>query len=256
MSLLALKDVSFSFPGGAPLLAGLDFAVEKGSVSAVLGPNGCGKTTLMDICMGWRKPDAGAVLLDDRPLARWSRRERARTVGLVPQREEARFDFTVHEYVMLGRAPHIALLAQPGPADDEAVHAALEEVGIRRFARRSASTLSGGEFRLMLIARSLCQRPSLLLLDEPAGHLDPANSLLVVRLLEKLRHSGLTILYTSHDPQTAALSADAIHLLRGGRILRSGSPRNVITEDALGEVYGIPARVDWIGESPHIRWGG
>jgi iron complex transport system ATP-binding protein len=93
-------------------------------------------------------------------------------------------------------------------------------------------------------------------LDEPAGHLDPANAMMIVRLLKRLRGKGVTILYTGHDPETAAICADTIHLLAGGRFKYSGAPRSVLTEEALAAVYGVRPRIDWLGESPHIRWEG
>jgi iron complex transport system ATP-binding protein len=254
--MIALHEVSFRYPGGDEVLRGLSLQTETGTIAAVLGPNGCGKTTMLDICMGWKAPDSGGVLLDGLPLSQWSRRRRGMTMSLVPQRENLRFDFSVHEYVLLGRSPHLSPLALPGRADSAIVENALETVGLRRLAGRPVSALSGGEYRLMLVARSLSQEPSLLLLDEPAGHLDPANAMLIVRLLRKLRDKGVTILYTGHDPQTAAVSADTIHLMSEGRLRYSGRPREVLTEEALAEVYGVRPKIVWIGDGPHIRWDG
>ncbi len=256
MSLLSLRNVSFRYPGGEEVLSGLCLEVEKGTIAAILGPNGCGKTTLLDICMGWKAPDGGTVALEGRPLSQWSLRQRGMTMSLVPQRENIRFDFCVHEYVLLGRAPHLPPLALPKTSDHAIVTESLEAVGIGRLALRPVATLSGGEYRLMLVARSLSQQPSLMLLDEPAGHLDPANAMLIVRLLRELRSRGVTVLYTGHDPETAAISADTIHLLSGGRLRYSGPPREVLTEEALAAVYGVRPRMDWLGASPHIQWDG
>ena len=123
-----------------------------------------------------------------------------------------------------------------------------------RLADRSIATLSGGEYQLVLIARSLAQQPALLLLDEPASQLDPANQLAVIRLLRSLRARGITVLYTSHNPQAAAIAADTIHMLKGGRFAVSGPPRQVLTGANLRRVYGVPFHVTWHGSRPHVQW--
>jgi iron complex transport system ATP-binding protein len=236
------------------MLHGLSLDIEQGSMAAILGPNGAGKTTLLDICLGWKKPDGGQVLLRGAPLSVMSRNERGRAMSLVPQRENVRFDFTVAEYALLGRAPHLRPLQSPGPKDRGVALAALEAAGIGALKNRAITTLSGGEYQLMLIARSLTQQPALLLLDEPASQLDPANQLLIVNLLKKLSRQGITVLYTSHNPQTAAVAADTIHLLKDGRFRFSGPPRQALTEESLADVYGVPFRISWTGENPHIWW--
>jgi iron complex transport system ATP-binding protein len=228
--------------------------VEEGSITAILGPNGSGKTTLLDVCLGWKRPVRGEVLLRNRPLGQWSRRERGALMSLVPQRENVRFDFTVTEYVLLGRAPHLGPLEAPGPGDEKVARGALRAAGIEKLASRSIATLSGGEYQLMLIARSLAQEPALLLLDEPASQLDPANQLAVIRLLKRLRGSGITVVYTSHDPQAAGIAADSIHMLKAGRFAVSGPPREVLSAANLRRVYGVPFRVKWDGALPHVQW--
>ena len=253
MSLLELRNVSFSYSPGREVLSGLSFAVEAGSVVAILGSNGAGKSTILDICLGWRRPLEGSVMLGDVPLARCSRRERGMLMSLVPQRENLRFDFTVAEYALLGRAPHLRPLQTPGMRDREEAEAALRQAGIYDLRNRPITTLSGGEYQLLLIARSLAQNPQLLLLDEPASHLDPANQLRITRLIRELSRNETTVLFTSHHPQAAAELADTMHLLVGGRFRWSGRPREVVTEEHLRLAYGVPFRITWIGGSPHIQ---
>ena len=254
MSLLELRCVDFAWPGGRGVLDQLSLTVDQGSMAAILGPNGAGKTTLLDVCLGWKKPQAGGVFLQERPLSSFGRGERGRLMSLVPQHENVRFDFSVTEYVLLGRAPHLRPLAAPGKRDLAIAMEALEVTGIVHLALRSIARLSGGEYQLMLIARSLAQEPSLLLLDEPASQLDPANQLRVVRMLRTLASRGISVLYTSHNPQTAAVAADTIHLLSDGRLRFSGPPQEVLTEGNLLEVYGVPLHVVWAGKSPHFYW--
>ncbi len=255
-AVLEARGIRCAFAGRGSVLRGLSFAVEPGTVTAVLGPNGSGKTTLLQICLGWRRPDRGTVLLHGRPLASWGRQERARAMSLVPQRENVRFDFTVTDYALLGRTPHLPALGAPGPDDRAIVRAALSTAGIPELADRSIATLSGGEYQLMLIARSLAQEATLLLLDEPASQLDPANRLRVTRLLRRLADRGITVVYTSHDPQAAAAAADTVHLLAKGRFAFSGTPRRTLTPEALRAVYGVPFRVAWTRQGPHVSWDG
>jgi len=245
MSLLELRKAFFSFGPDTRVLRGVSLVLEPGTVAAVLGPNGAGKSTLLDICLGWKKPSEGVVLLDGRPLEEWSRAERGRRMSLVPQRENLRFDVTVLDYVLLGRAPHLGPLEGPGRADTEIARESLRAAGILRLADRSIAALSGGEYQLMLIARSLAQKASLLLLDEPGSQLDPAHQLSIMRLLRSLSERGIAVLFTSHSPQTAAAFADTVHLLKGGRFRVSGTPHEALTPDHLHDLYGVRFSVRW-----------
>jgi iron complex transport system ATP-binding protein len=256
MTALALDRVTFAYPGAAPVLRGLTFELPKGTIAAVLGPNGAGKSTLLDICLGWKKPATGAVALEGRPLGSWSRSQRGKLMSLVPQRENIRFDFTVMEYVLLGRAPHLGPLEMPGAKDRGIARDSLGRAGILKLADRSITTLSGGEYQLMLIARSLAQQPSVLLLDEPASHLDPAHQVRVLGLLRRLRGQGISVLLTSHSPQTAAALADTICLLKAGRFRFSGAPRQVLTAANLRAVYGVPFSVAWRRGALSCTWEG
>jgi iron complex transport system ATP-binding protein len=244
MSLLNVKGVTFSY-GRTAVLKGITLQLERGTVAAVLGPNGAGKTTLLDICLGWKRPDAGTVLLEGRPVRDMRPAERGRAVSLVPQRENVRFDFRVADYVLLGRAPHLRPLEAPGRHDRAVAAAALRQVGMSRQADRSVTGLSGGEYQLMLIARSLAQEASLLLLDEPASQLDPAHQVRVLRLVRTLAAKGMAVLFTSHSPQAAATIADTVHLLRAGRFIASGTPRAVLTANTLARLYGVSFTVRW-----------
>jgi len=177
-------------------------------------------------------------------------------MSLVPQRENVRFDFSVTDYVLLGRSPHLPPLGAPGPGDRTIAREALRTVGLAGFAGRSIVTLSGGEYQLMLIARSLAQQATVLLLDEPASQLDPAHRRRVTALLRRLADRGMTVVYTSHDPQAAAAAADTVHLLHRGRFAFSGPPRRTLTAAALRAVYGVPFSVAWTRRGPHVSFDG
>lgn len=242
--ILQLQEIVFRYrPSSPAVLSGLSMEIESGSVAAVLGPNGAGKSTLLDICLGWKQPSGGRVLLHGRPIGAYSRREAGSLMSLVPQDEQIKFDYTVLEYALLGRAPYLGQLEVPGKQDTAIALDALEHVGIGDLRGRPVTRLSGGEHQLLMIARALAQEPSIMLLDEPTSRLDPANRSRVLSILSSLSSSGVTVLFTSHDPSLAAGIADRLMLVRDGRLLRSGSTEEVLTGENLSLLYGTPMKV-------------
>jgi iron complex transport system ATP-binding protein len=236
--------VSFGYGPGAPeVFSGLDLAVPEGVPTAVLGPNGCGKTTLLRLLLGVERPGAGEIWLEGRRAESYGRRERARTVGWVPQTEHIPFDFSLADYVLLGRAPYLHPLAMPGRGDEERARAALSRVGLGAMAERPVTRLSGGEQQLAAIARALAQNPRVLLLDEPTSHLDLANRRAVVEVLAGLSAEGVTLVFTTHDPQLAAAAARNLVLMKRGRVLASGALEELFTSENLSEAYGVPVEV-------------
>jgi iron complex transport system ATP-binding protein len=218
----------------------------------LLGPNGAGKTTLLDICLGWKRPESGRVLLAGREMESYSRREMGAWMSLVPQNERVRFEYTVLEYLLLGRTPYLGQLEMPGKPDVEVARDALATVGIPELARRPVTALSGGEHQLLMLARALVQEPRILVLDEPTSQLDPGNRLRIVRLLHTLREQGSTLLFTTHDPNLAAECASGAVLIKDGRILHAGEEAEVLDGAALSELYGIPMEVRRIEGRPVV----
>lgn len=255
--LLLLEDVTFGYHRDRPpVLRQCCLAGKPGSFTMILGPNGMGKTTLLHLMLGWLKPWLGRVLLEGRPLGSWSRRRRGQTLALVPQKEVTPFDYSVEEYLLLGRSPYLPPLGLPTEADRQRVLHVLREVtsGGKTPVRgeQSVGALSGGEFQLVLLARALVQEPRLLLMDEPASHLDPANRFTLMERVRTLADQGMGIIMTTHDPQLALERADEAVLLRQGRIWKQGPPGKVITGENLRELYGIPVAVSPEGS---IQWG-
>jgi iron complex transport system ATP-binding protein len=251
--MLRFDHVSFGF-GQRSVLDDVDLAVANGTVATILGPNGAGKSTLLDLCLGWRLPRVGVVEVAGRQLQNMSPRELGRTIGLVPQRENVRFNFSVEDYVLLGRGPHLRALGMPGKEDRRIARDALDTVGMAELRKQSIMTLSGGEYQLMLIARSLTQQPRILLLDEPTSQLDPAHRIDILRVLKQLSERGITVLLTSHSPEIAALVSDEVFLLGSGRICAYGSARSVLTEANLESVYRTEFRITWRNGHPHFMW--
>jgi iron complex transport system ATP-binding protein len=242
--LLSFQDVTFHYsPQSCPALRQLSLDIHHGTVTAILGPNGAGKTTLLHLALGWLKLQSGQVALDGRPLSTYSRGELGRWMGLVPQSEHIAFEYSLLEYVLLGRAPYLKPLEMPGSRDCQIAGRALEQVGLGGWDGRSIAQLSGGERQLVLIARALAQQPRLLLLDEPTAHLDLGNKSRLLGLLRELRARQVTILLTTHEPEVAAAVATHLVLMRDGQVLCAGLLAETCNSQWLSATYGVPVRV-------------
>lgn len=234
-----LTNITFAYGAGArPALNQVSLTIPAGNITAILGPNGSGKTTLLRLLLGVLQPATGQVLLGGRPRSAFSRAEQSRLIGLVPQSEHVPFDFTVLEYVLLGRAPYLGPLDLPGPEDRRIAGQSLEKVGIGHLAERAVPSLSGGELQLATIARTLAQAPRMLLLDEPTAHLDLGNQGRLLQIMRDLRDAGGTLVVTTHDPNLAASVADLTVLMKDGQVLCSGSTEEVLTAPWLSQLYG------------------
>jgi iron complex transport system ATP-binding protein len=242
--LLSLENLTFRYTGNQKdVLAGLNLEIREGSVTAILGSNGAGKSTLLHLILGWLRPVGGKIDIQGRPLQSLSRREAGQTIALVPQIEHMPFDYTVLEYVLLGRTPYLNALETPGSKDMEVAFSALETSGLRELAYRHVTSLSGGERQLVLLARALTQQPKIILLDEPTAHLDLANKARLMEILRHLHSTGSTIIFTTHEPEAAIAVASDIILIRAGQILACGSSDTVLTSQNLTEAYGSPIRI-------------
>lgn len=245
---LAARGVVFAYPGGRPVLDGVDLEVAPGRVTALLGPNGAGKSTLFRVLAGLLAPSAGRVTLGGRALGVIPARERARQLALVLDPPALSFAWTAFELVLMGRAPHLSG-GRFESADDRA-HAlrSLEAVDAAHLADRVYPTLSAGERQRVLIARALCQDTPVVLMDEPTSHLDPAHALRLAGLLRELAGQGRAVACVLHDLALAARTADEVVLLSGQRVFAAGPPRAVLTSDNLRAVYGVTAR--WVDGDP------
>lgn len=242
--LLSLSGIAYAYaPDRPPALRGISLDIPAGARVAILGPNGGGKTTLLHILLGMLPPADGSLLVNGRPPADYSRRALSRLIGLVPQYEHIPFDFTLLDYVLLGRAPYLGPLEMPGPDDLAAARDALDAVGLRGDRRRPVTAFSGGERQLAMIARALAQAPRVLLLDEPTSHLDLANRRAVQRVLLAQAARGITLVFSTHDPALAEGLADRIVLVRDGAILADGPVASIFTTEHLSAAYGVPIQV-------------
>ncbi len=240
---VSLKEIEFSYTPGKPVLRDVSFDIQPGSVNAILGPNGAGKSTLLHLILGLLVPQAGIISMKGQPLSSFSRGDLSRMVSLVPQRESVPFEYTVREYILLGRTPHLGYFDMPGSTDLQVVEKALQRLDLGNIAERKMNTLSGGEQQLVLIGRTLAQETRFLLLDEPTAHLDLGNKKRILSLLASLSQGGITILFTTHDPESASLVASSVILMKEGRILKQGALEKTFTSHLLSETYGTPLKV-------------
>ena len=236
------------------VLHGVDVDAPPGSITAILGPNGVGKTTLLNVALGWIAPWSGTVSVSGRRLTDIPAHERGRLVSLVPQSDHISFEYSILEYVLLGRAPYIAPMELPTAEDLEIARSALERVGMGSMADHGILETSAGERQLVLLARALAQEPRALLLDEPSAHLDLANKRRLVGLLRAQSELGRAVVLTVHEPEFAAAVATAVVLLHEGRVLAAGSPGAVLTSELLSRLYGIPIRVHRTEDGPLFSW--
>ena len=217
----------------------VDLSIAAGEVLCLLGPNGCGKTTLFRTVLGMLPPLAGRVLVQGQPVQHWPRAEFARRVGYVPQAQAGVFAFEALDMVLMGRAARLPLLARPCGADRAMALACMERLQIAHLAARRYTELSGGERQLVLIARALAQEPALLVMDEPTASLDFGNQIRVLEQIEALSAQGMAMLLSTHQPEHGLRVASRIALLGHGRLLGVGEPRAVATSAALAELYGV-----------------
>lgn len=247
--ILSLRGIGFAYsPDRPPALRDVSLDIPAGARVAILGLNGGGKTTLLHVLLGLLPPGAGTLFVDGKPPSAYSRRTLSRLIGLVPQNEHIPFDFSLLDYVLLGRAPYLGPLEMPGPADLDAARAALDAVGLHAQHHRPVTAFSGGERQLAMIARALAQAPRILLLDEPTSHLDLANRRAVQQILLNQSARGITLVFTTHDPALAEGIADRAVLVRDGAVLAEGPLEALFTPDRLGATYGIPIQVAACGD--------
>jgi ABC-type cobalamin/Fe3+-siderophores transport system ATPase subunit len=233
-------DVSAKYAGAAQLtLFDVSLAVTPGSLTAVVGPNGSGKSTLIRTLLGRVNVAGGRVVVDDQDLARLTRREVARRVAVVVQREEPVFAMPVREYVALGRYPHAS--AWSASRDDDAIIRRTSEIaGIDSLLERKTDTLSGGEWQRVRIARALSQDAPAIVLDEPTTFLDIAHEMEAFELLATLAAQGRSILVVSHQLNLVARFAQHVVLLHHGRVVAAGTADEVMQAQILEAIYEWP----------------
>jgi len=252
--ILDVRGAGYRYPGAAAdTLRDVSLAVRAGEFHAVLGPNGSGKTTLIRVALGVLAPFEGEAAIAGRPAARWSRRELARIVGVVAQREDNLFPQRVRDTVLLGRYPHLSLWGAVRAEDTAAVSRALARCDVAALADRWIWTLSGGEYQRVRVARALAQEPQLLVLDEPTASLDVRHEMELFELLRALAdEQQLAVLLITHHVNLAARFADRLLLLGEGRSVAAGTPAQVLTEERVAATFQWRVAIEQFDDRPQI----
>ena len=243
MTRLAAEHITCRY-GERTILRDLSLAVSSGEVVGIIGPNGAGKTTIVRALSGTLALSTGAVLLDGVSLTSMVRRRVAQQIAVLPQDPSVSFPFTALEVVLMGRTPHLPVMALPRAADVAIARAAMAALDVADVATRRLEELSGGERQRVLLARALAQAPRVLLLDEPTSHLDLRHQVEMYDLVRaRTRADGLAVLSVLHDLNLAALYCDRLVLLTAAGVVAEGAPRAVLREDVLSRAYGTAIHV-------------
>jgi iron complex transport system ATP-binding protein len=256
--MLSASEVAFGYPSARSAsesfaLRDVNVTVARGSLTGLLGPNGCGKTTLLKLLSGVLRPREGVVTLNGRSLTELPRRAAARQIATVPQETHPAFDYTCLEMVLMGRHPYLGMFELEGPNDLRIAREALTATGTAHLADRPYMTLSGGEKQRVVIAGALAQASEVLLLDEPTASLDLGFQIEVASLLERLnRERAVTMVLATHDLNLAASICDTLVLMRNGVVLAQGPTEKVLTAQAVRQLYDVDADVVFHERARHL----
>lgn len=250
MPLLQIKNLAYDYEG-RQVLQGLNLTLDKPQLTAIIGANGCGKTTLLKNISGYLKPSQGQILLTPRgqtgglsqDVQQMSITERARNISFVAQEISDEFPFSSYDLVMMGRTPYLKRFQRESAVDRQIVQQAMELTDTWSLRSRSITHLSGGEKQRVYLARSLAQQPQILLLDEPISHLDLKFQIGILALLKKLANQGILILAVLHDINLASQFAEEIIIMKKGQIISRGKPQDIIVQKHIQHAFAIEVEV-------------
>lgn len=245
--ILTTRNLHFSYPKH-DVLMGIDFDLYKGEVVSLLGPNGCGKSTLIRLLLRLLK-GKGEIWLNNMPIERYTHRSIAQHIAYIPQYNNVPFNYSVLEMVMMGRVSKSGFFSAPSANDRATAYASLVRIGIADLADRPFGQLSGGQKQMVLLARALTQEVNTFIMDEPVSGLDYGNQIRLLELIADLASQGYTFLKTTHYPDHALMVSSRVVVMNAGRIIANGLPEEVINSSMIREVYGIEA--DLITHNTH-----
>lgn len=237
-------EASFGY-GERPVFQKLSFCVGRGEVFCIVGPNGCGKTTLLDCILGLLKLDEGEILIGSESIKNIKPKSLADKVAYVPQIHQRSFPYEVKDIILMGRAFKTTLMSSPTEEDREIAYQAMKKVGILHLSGKPYTQISGGECQLVMIARALAQQPDIIVMDEPTSHLDFKNELILLETINELvSKDGISVVMATHFPNHAYFFETnripvMLALMNNGVFEQVGSPQEVLTEDNIRRIYNI-----------------
>lgn len=246
--IIDVKNISFAYDGAPLLFDNISFSVGRGQIVCILGPNGIGKTTLLNCLVNLAAPTKGRILIDGKDKEKMSPREVAMNIGFVPQFITPSFAYEVLDYVVTGCAPKIGTFQKPKQEHYETARKSLSQMEISHLAQKYYNQISGGERQQVSIARALAQHPKAILMDEPTAHLDYGNQIKVLRIIKGLAAEGYGAVITTHNPDHALLLGGDVAVIQPGGKFIFGSCRDVIREDFLSSLYGVELRLCHLAE--------
>ena len=239
MNYFEAKNVGFSYGRGGFSIKNINFAMEPGETIAVIGPNGAGKSTLMKILARLTPGYSGEIFAEGKNIKAMDSAALARVISYIPQSSEHGFDFTVEEIVSMGRRPYTGPDGKLKPVDIAAVKGAIEEIGIYEKRKAKYNELSGGEKRMVLIARAMAQATPVIFMDEPMTYLDIHHQSMLMEAIVKMNNSGKSVLFISHGINLASEYSSRVAVMKGGEFAAFGTAKECVTENIIRDVYGF-----------------
>ncbi len=248
MPVLSIENASFSY-GNSPIFQNVTLNLEKGTTLCILGPNGCGKTTLVDAILGMHKLSCGQILLNKKNINHFTPRQVARQIAYVPQKHSRHFSFSVMDILLMGRTAYTSFFTAPGPKDKTLAEQTLDAFGLTHLKHRDYTQLSGGETQLVMIMRALVQNTPVIVMDEPTAHLDFKNELSVLETIVLLvKQQKRTLIMATHFPNHAFYLENegldvSVAFMNEKKLHPAGTPSTALTEKNLKTFYGVNACV-------------
>lgn len=246
--ILEIKNLDFQYRKEKMNLKNINLILKEGEIFSILGANGAGKSTLFRLIMGALKPLRGQISLKNKALEDYNIKELAREIAYVKQYNENSCEYSVKDFLVMGRAPHIGLLENPKKEDWDIVDKVMKKIGISHLADMNMNELSGGQNQLIFLGRALVQNPKIILLDEPTNHLDLGNQYKILKILKTLADEGYTILMTTHFPDHVMLLEGRVGIVTNEGELKCGTAEQLLTEEELKNIYDISLKKVYVSE--------
>ncbi|HCF49178.1 MAG TPA: iron ABC transporter ATP-binding protein [Syntrophomonas sp.] len=252
MALLEVKEVAFAYEGHRTIFKDVSFSIDKGDLFTILGPNGCGKSTLLNCLARIRPLSHGQIMLQGKDMSRMSAHQVAQKIAYLPQSIYFSYGYSVREFVVMGRTPHLGMFSRPRKPDYKLVDETIAMMNLSHLANKSVNQISGGELQLVCIARAIVQQPEIILFDEPTSALDYGNQLRALRLIKNLADKDYAVIMTTHNPDHPILLGGIAGVLSRSGYMETGSVEQILQQERLSELYGTRLQIVYVNEISRV----